>query len=302
MKKILFAFAVFGLTTQAQAQRFFYEGDGCLYMYSEKTKKNFPRACYRKADGTYDEAVLKKIDTFLQVPADLEEHFSLRTIAFLDYLQDKYVPNPKTPIRIISGYRSPAYNEGLRQKGKLAGKTSYHLEAMAVDVIFPGVKSEDVWEYAKSLNYGGMGYYRSKALHVDSGKPRFWVPETAIDPDSKPPLNKSMYISVDKDIYHPGETIQMFLSGISDYPYGLKPVMELYSGETSVQTVTPTYVLSTESGCMEMKERHQSRNISWVIPKDFKHKNMKLKFHVYFCEPTYANQPLEIDSRAFEVR
>ena len=304
-KFVLFLILFFSPVSFA-AGRYYYEGDGCLSMVNDKSKSTF-KGCYRKPDGTYDAAVLQKIDSFFQIPNELNEHFSLRTLSFLDYLQDKYVPNPKTKIKITSAYRSPTYHECLRKKGKLAGKTSYHLEGMAVDVVFPGVKSEDVWNYAKGLKYGGMGYYRSKALHVDSGKPRSWTPENAIDPDNIPPLNKNIYMSVDKDIYYPGETIQMFFSGISDYPYGVHTAMEVVDTTKKIQDIVPVFLNEDSSDCLILKERNQVRKISWKIPEDFSAKNQKLHFKVSFCEPIYSDpkydgQPLTIDSREYEVR
>lgn len=304
--KFVFAFFLFSSSVSFAAGRYYYEGDGCLFMVNYKTKTTF-KGCYRKADGTYDDGVLQKIDSFFQIPGELNEHFSLRTLSFLDYLQDKYVPNPKTKIRITSAYRSPTYNEGLRKKGKLAGKTSYHLEGMAVDVVFPGVKSEDVWNYAKGLKYGGMGYYRSKALHVDSGKPRSWTPENAIDPDNIPPLNKNIYLSVDKDIYFPGEEIQMFFSGISDYPYGVHVNMEVFEANQKIMDVKPVFINEDSSDCLVLKDRNQVRNISWKVPENFSVKNQKLHFKVSFCEPIYSDpkydgQPLTINSREFEIR
>ncbi len=300
MRSWVFCFLIV-LSSQGFAEgRYYYEGDGCLFMKNNKSKATF-KGCYRKPDGTYDETVLKKLDTFFTVPSDLGESFSLRTLSFLDFLQDKYVPNPKTKIKITSSYRSPSYNQKIRSKGALAGKTSYHMEAMAVDVQFPGVKSEDVWTYAKSLNYGGMGYYRNKSLHVDSGKPRSWIPETAIEPDSKPPLNKNIYMSVDKDIYYPGENVQMFFSGVSDYPIGIKTKMEIRNETKKIREISPVFVNTEKTQCVVVKTRSDVRKISWEIPKDFS-TNEKVYFKVEFCKPTFANQPAEIKSREFEVR
>lgn len=263
----------------------------------EKPKRKYT-GCYRTASG-YKEDQLKIINKFLNVPAGMNENFSLRTLAFLDYLEDKFSKG-KTLI-ITSGYRSPTYNESLRKKGALAGKTSYHLDAMAVDVKFPGVKSEKVWEYARSLKYGGAGYYRSKAIHIDSGKPRNWTPENAIDPDDKPPLNQNIYMSVDMDKYLPGDTIHMFFSGVSDYPFGLKSMMTISHDNEKIQDISPNIKGNFVKDCIFMEKKDQIRNISWKIPDDFSVKNQKMKIHVRFCDPIHGNQPKEIDSREFEI-
>ena len=298
MKRILILITcLFSLSAFAEG-RYYYEGNGCLKLRWDKSKRKF-NGCYRNQDGSYNAIQLKQLNHFFNVPADLGENFSLRTIAFLDYLEDKFSKG-KTLI-INSGYRSPEYNAKLRKGGALAGKTSYHLDAMAVDVTFPGVKSETVWEYAKSLKYGGAGYYRSKAIHIDSGKPRNWTPENAIDPDDKPPLNQNIYMSVDKDVYLPGETIQMFFSGVSDYPFGLKSMMTIYKDNESVLDISPNIKGNFVKDCIFMEKKEQIRKISWKIPNDFSTKNQKVKIHVRFCDPIFANQPKEIDSREFEI-
>jgi uncharacterized protein YcbK (DUF882 family) len=278
MKKLIFLFVVFGLITQAHAERYYYEGDGCLNLKWDQSRKAY-KGCFRKTDGSYDEAELKKLNAFFNVPADLGESFSLRTLSWLDYLEDKFSKGPNLVVN--SGYRSPKYNEKLRKKGALAGKTSYHLEAMAVDVTFPGVQSEIVWEYAKSLNYGGAGYYRSKAIHLDSGKPRSWIPETAVDAPEVPALNKNIAMSVDRDIYASNDSMRMFFSGVSNHPFGLKSTFKLYEGDSQLAVITPKIDGEVKDGCIQINSRAQGRNISWQISNELP-KNQKLHFKVEF--------------------
>jgi uncharacterized protein YcbK (DUF882 family) len=76
---------------------------------------------------------------------------------------------------VISGYRSPAYNERLRQEGRGVAKRSLHLEGKAIDVRVPGVKLNSLRRAALSLQYGGVGYYpRTEFVHLDSGQFRTW--------------------------------------------------------------------------------------------------------------------------------
>jgi uncharacterized protein YcbK (DUF882 family) len=76
---------------------------------------------------------------------------------------------------VISGYRSPAYNERLRQEGRGVAKRSLHLEGKAIDVRVPSVKLAALKRAALSLQYGGVGYYpRTGFVHLDSGDFRTW--------------------------------------------------------------------------------------------------------------------------------
>jgi uncharacterized protein YcbK (DUF882 family) len=301
MKKIFIFLLLLSSTAVFAQGRFYYEGDGCLSLLNRKTNQKFD-GCYRDKNGEYDSIQLDKLNVFFQIPTDLGDAFSLRTLAFIDFLQDKYVPNKKTRLKITSAYRSPAYNEALRKKGALAGKTSYHMVGMAADLVFPGVKSLDVWNYAKSLNYGGVGYYRNKSLHIDSGKPRSWTPENAIDPDNKPPLNENIYLSVDRDIYKTGETMNMFFSGISDYPFGVKKKMELRNEKGLITTITPTWNKELKKECVVVDEFSLGRKVSWKIPEKFKLTGEKIFVEVTFCDPTYAKMPKILRSRSFEVK
>lgn len=77
---------------------------------------------------------------------------------------------------IISGYRSPATNEMLRNKGGGGvAKRSYHMRGMAMDVRLRGVDTAQLRKAALGLKAGGVGYYpRSDFIHLDTGRVRFW--------------------------------------------------------------------------------------------------------------------------------
>jgi uncharacterized protein YcbK (DUF882 family) len=77
---------------------------------------------------------------------------------------------------IISGYRSPATNEMLRNKGSGGvAKRSFHMRGMAMDVRLRGVDTGQLRKAALGLKAGGVGYYpKSDFIHVDTGRVRFW--------------------------------------------------------------------------------------------------------------------------------
>lgn len=77
-----------------------------------------------------------------------------------------YVGNK--PIVIVSGYRSPEYNEMLRKKDPNGvAKNSQHLYATAADIRIPGMTPAQVQQAANVIfSSGGMGKYGT-FTHVD---------------------------------------------------------------------------------------------------------------------------------------
>jgi uncharacterized protein YcbK (DUF882 family) len=85
------------------------------------------------------------------------------------------VGHPGGEFHVISGYRSPATNEMLRQRSAGVAKGSLHTRAQAIDVRLPGVSTRELRDAALRLGRGGVGYYeRSDFVHVDTGRVRRW--------------------------------------------------------------------------------------------------------------------------------
>jgi uncharacterized protein YcbK (DUF882 family) len=82
------------------------------------------------------------------------------------------------PFHVISGYRSPATNASLRERGGThsgVATKSLHMVGKAIDIRVPGVKLEELRRAAQSLRLGGVGYYpSSNFVHVDTGRVRYW--------------------------------------------------------------------------------------------------------------------------------
>jgi uncharacterized protein YcbK (DUF882 family) len=79
----------------------------------------------------------------------------------------------RRPLQLISGYRSPEYNNLLLSTGSGVAKKSYHLKGMAADIQIKGIKLKKLFEVAKRMERGGVGLY-SKFIHVDVGPVRYW--------------------------------------------------------------------------------------------------------------------------------
>lgn len=81
----------------------------------------------------------------------------------------------RSPVHVISGYRSPSTNWMLCERSRGVARNSFHIQAMALDVRLPGGRVSDLYSAARSLGAGGVGYYpRSNFVHIDSGPVRYW--------------------------------------------------------------------------------------------------------------------------------
>lgn len=82
----------------------------------------------------------------------------------------------ESEVQIISGYRSPATNEALRNKSSGVAKKSYHMLGQAIDFRLDGVNLKRVKDVARELKFGGVGYYpKSNFVHIDTGPVRYWT-------------------------------------------------------------------------------------------------------------------------------
>jgi uncharacterized protein YcbK (DUF882 family) len=88
---------------------------------------------------------------------------------------DAKLGRPDSEIDIVCGYRSPWSNEFLRTHGHGVAEHSLHMQAQAIDIRMPGVRSSTVRDAALAMHRGGVGYYaQSNFVHVDVGRVRRW--------------------------------------------------------------------------------------------------------------------------------
>ena len=82
---------------------------------------------------------------------------------------------PRSPISIISGYRSPRTNESLRKITTGVAKKSLHIQGRAIDIRIPGYQTSALRQLAINLHSGGVGYYsKSDFVHLDTGPIKVW--------------------------------------------------------------------------------------------------------------------------------
>jgi uncharacterized protein YcbK (DUF882 family) len=141
-----------------------------LNLYNIHTDESLD-ICYYSA-GRYDYEALERINYFLRC------HYTnkVKTIAVgvLDLLDDigKVIAKGKQ-LRIISGYRSPEYNEYLREMGRHVAANSYHMRGLAIDFAVEGIGTKRIAGVAKSFDSGGVGWYPD-FVHIDVGPVRYW--------------------------------------------------------------------------------------------------------------------------------
>ena len=87
----------------------------------------------------------------------------------------KAVGKPDAEINILSAYRSPESNAFLRRTTTGVAEHSLHMEAEAIDIRVPDVKTAQLRKAALAMQRGGVGYYpSSNFIHVDVGDVRRW--------------------------------------------------------------------------------------------------------------------------------
>ena len=206
------------------------------------------------------------------------QNLSPRLIALLDYLQDK-LGSDKKEMRILSGYRSPEYNEGLRKKGGLAGKASLHTEGMAADFTLKGVDAKKIWEFVRAMNCCGVGYYHGDAVHVDTGPARFWYETSSKVFTGIAEHNKQVYLATEFDIYRPGEKIGFDIVRITEYPFGIQ----------------------LGKGCRLIASRDKAKNLEWMPPGAKKFRNKPQSLQLKVCQKPSPEMPDTLSSNTFII-
>lgn len=96
--------------------------------------------------------------------------------ALLDLLHNlAAMTETSKPFQVISGYRSPATNQMLRQHSEGVAAGSLHMTGHAIDIRLGDVPLAKLRHAALDARRGGVGYYpASDFVHVDTGRVRMW--------------------------------------------------------------------------------------------------------------------------------
>jgi uncharacterized protein YcbK (DUF882 family) len=129
---------------------------------------------YRIGDRYIPEA-LDQLDRFLRDHRTGDIHrYDPRLFDLLNDLMTS-VGRAGAELQVICGYRTPGSNEFLRTLTAGVAQHSLHMQAEAIDIRLPGLKTSLFRDAALALHRGGVGYYaKSDFIHVDVGRVRHW--------------------------------------------------------------------------------------------------------------------------------
>ena len=281
--------------------RFFVSGDGVLRLTNSKTKES-QRIQYRLPDGTYPDSSHRKINRLFGVAENSEDSISLRLISVLDYLED----HEGLTLSILSGFRSANYNEGLRAKGKMAAKTSLHIEGMAVDLSLDKKKAEKVFNLVKDMGCCGIGYYHGNSIHIDTGPTRYWDETTSKVNTDISTNNKRIMVSTDQDIYKPGERVVLKLARITNYPIGIRrQITAVKEGEKLASLFLKDQDLKSQESkgtnpeCL-LIHNPRERTYFLTIPENLQSPD-KISLQVSFCQKASTEMPDQIESNRIRI-
>jgi uncharacterized protein YcbK (DUF882 family) len=272
--------------------RFLLSGDGEIRLSHEKTGRG-ERIRYRLADGSYPSEARRRIDRLFGVTPGSDDQISLRLVSLLDHFEDRF----DQPIKIISGYRSPQYNNNLRARGRLAAKASLHIEGMAADIRLPRRLAAWAFESVKGMNCCGVGYYHGTSLHLDTGPARYWDERSSKVKTNISEHNKRIMVRTDKDIYRAGERVAVRLARITDYPLGVAPELAL------VDDARTLAALATEgaSGDCHTVATPGQRTFYLTLPAALTTTG-KSRLRVRFCAKPFPEMPDWIESNPIVIQ
>ena len=173
-------------------------------------------------DGAYDQATLDKLNWFLR-DWRLNEPTKMDPKLF-DIVWEVYRESgSKSPIDVLSGYRSPQTNALLRRRSRQVAKYSQHMQGKAMDAHFQDVDTATIRDIAMRMQAGGVGFYPSGYtpwVHIDSGDVRYWPRMSRVALARLFPDGKTVFIPSDgqpmpgydqarAEIEARGETVQV---------------------------------------------------------------------------------------------
>jgi len=282
---------VASVASAAPLQRFFVMGDGALAIVNAHTGERAD-VRYRRADGSYDPAALARIRRAFRSSGDEGEgKASLRLIEVLSYVQKT---SRVKPLTLMSGYRSPEYNEGLRTQGVRAAGGSLHTEGLAADVAFPRKLLRPLWMKVRALDCCGAGYYAKDGfLHIDVGRPRFWEPATSRVEENLSAGNARLFARTEFDRYAVGEEIVVALHAMTVPPVrvGREGRFVPDTGEAAAVTLE-----DTSGECAEVAASGLAVRVHGVSHAS----RGRLEFAT--CEPRGERTPGVVTTNAVEIR
>jgi len=287
----------------ALAPRFFFAGDGRLRLSHAHFGTTLD-VRYRRADGSYDPDALREIRHFFRSREDGREGaVSLRLIELLGYVEDRFHPRQMT---LLSGYRSPEFNEDLRAAGGQAAQTSLHTQGLAADVAMSGVDLLRVWRQLRELRTGGAGYYRKgNFLHLDTGPPRFWEETTSRVSENLSAGNARIFVRTDFDRYATIDGAVLSVYSVTAFPLLLSAQARIVGprGGSDVTLEALGDGIERRDGCLAITKPTDAYQLRVRRPEADAENRSDERPHVLVatCEPRIERTPMEVESNPIEV-
>ncbi len=128
---------------------------------------------YLNRRGQVDREALARLNRLFRCSYDGTMHrIDPRLFLLLDAVRTRLRVNHR-PYLLLSGYRSPTYNNYLFEHYPGVAKHSYHIKGMAADIRIDGVPLHEIHRVAYELRAGGIGSYPD-FVHLDVGPVRYW--------------------------------------------------------------------------------------------------------------------------------
>ncbi len=294
MTRALLLAIVFAASSASALDRFYVMGDGVLTVSSIHNGEKV-RVTYRNADGTYDDAALAKVARVLRSKDGKVGDVSPRFAELLSYVEGL----SGQPLRVVSGYRSPAYNEGLRRAGRKAASGSLHTEGMAADVALPKARMKEMWLAIRELECCGAGYYAGNGfMHVDVGIPRFWEAATSKVDENLSGGNARVFARTEFDRYGVGEPMALRLHAITAPPIHVARTARLLAdgaADGPAVTIEDVEAPDVREGCIEVDAHTRLRILGGSAVE-------KARLVLDTCEPRVERTPAHVTSNPVTVR
>jgi len=294
---VVWLLALAGSDATAASPRFLIAGDGHLVLRHAHHKGRLD-VVYRDVDGHYDPQALRQIRKFFRSNGDGREgEISLRLIELLGWVQTRHRPRRMT---LMSGYRSPQHNAGIRAAGARAANASLHTEGLAADIRLGGVDVRRIWLDLREHATGGAGYYRSDAfLHVDTGPARFWEEGTSRVDEDLSGGNARVFARTEFDRYQPGERVSLRLHSVTSTPLRVARVASLRGTEPSVEVAVQAGRGAQDDGeCIALADDADAYEVYVPAPS----RPGAVVVRLSTCTPRVGRTPEVIDSNPIEAR
>lgn len=237
--------------TRVPEPRFFVMGGGTLELVRRDTGER-ARVRYIQADGRYDFVAFMEIQRILRSKGGGQQReLSPRFVELLGHVYERV----GQPLVVMSGYRTPQYNEGIRRRGGKAASGSLHTEGLAADLAIPRPQLLPLWMHLRGLECCGAGYYeRQGFLHLDVGTPRFWEAATSRTDEDLNGGNARVFARTDFDRYVSGEMLLVRFHGVTEPPIRVERTAQLVpqGGAAAAAVALEDLDGAPGNGCLEV--------------------------------------------------